>query len=749
MTDLSWIPSRPKRSHAVYPDRATQLASANERTAKRRTDERMIPHRFIGVDGEGETNDGVHSYVMLSIGDRTLGNGEPLTFEQICQFLWDEYLENRDAVFVGFFLAYDFTMWLKGLPYGRAKMLYRPKDIARRERKRGKNAPPFPVRYAGWEFDLLNDHRFKLRPEGSAEPWLWVCDAGPFFQSSFLTAIDPKTWREPVVTDDEFAIIKAGKDDRSAAKFGKTMMRYNVLENDVLARVMREYDKGLLHMGIRLRRNQYFGPGQVASAWLKSIDAPTREDAETTIPRDILSAGQESYYGGWFEIFCHGHIPGNVYEYDINSAYPTIIKDLPCFACGHWEKVNPKGEPHVSRPDRYDLVFATCSQDKDNNSPIGAMPHRTKDGAILRPRVTAGWYWLSEIFASMDAGLIDNLEIHKWYRYQVVCTHRPFSAIAELYLERSLVGKDTPTGKALKLVYNSVYGKLAQSVGQPVYSNPLYASLVTSGCRSMILSAIASHPTGLRDVTMVATDGVYFRTPHPSLDIGADLGQWEMGVKTNLTQHQPGLYWDDKARGSGTAKFKSRGISPSDMRDAIPDLDSQWRTMVKWIEGGHHHFNPDIVDRYATAEYNMWERVTAKPRGSKSKKLMKLETLEFYNAFRTRWPRVDIPLKFALVGARIAMHRNNWGLAGTIDPNAMRKISSTPVEKRDVDSAYVEDGVIKTRPYAQSRSLVSTPYSRKFGLMLRNKLLVDNGVFSPDGSFRDEMYESLKAQEVE
>lgn len=739
--------TRKRRSDALYIDDKARLAAHNERLAKQRKEAATEPHEFIAVDGEGVTIDGQHYYVMLSVGDETLtNNGDPIGFESIAEFLWQQYTIYPNHVFVGFFLTYDFTMWLKGLPYDRAKMLYRPEDIARRERKKGQNAPPFPVRYGEWEFDLLNDKRFKLRPVDSGGNWLWVCDAGPFFQSSFLSAIDPESWRTPVVSDAEFELIKAGKNNRSAAVFGPVMERYNIMENEILSRVMREYDLGLLHMGIRLRRNQYFGPGQVAGAWLKSIGAPTRELAEKIIPRDILEAGRKSYYGGWFEIMVHGHIPGPTYEYDINSAYPTVIKDLPCFECGSWQKVNPVtvlSSEIISHQNT--LVFATVEQDKGNTAPIGAMPHRTKDGAILRPRKTCGWYWMHEIAASSKAGLIDCITIHDGWHYSTSCSHKPFAAIADLYTDRLAIGKDTPTGKALKLVYNSAYGKLAQSIGNPTYANPLYASLVTAGCRTMILEAIATHPTGLRDVTMVATDGVYFRTEHPTLDIGENLGQWGIAVKSNLTQHQPGLYWDDTARQTDNPKFKSRGISASDMREAIPELDYQWRKMHEWIAGGNHIFDPAKVGKFQTAEWSFWDKLKA-PMGARSNKLMRQETLEFYNFYRTRWPRVDIPLKFALIGARTAMHRNKWSLAGTLDPGAVRKISSTPKDKRNIDSAFIDVDIIRTMPYTQSAQLITTPYSNEFGIKLRNKLLEQNDVFTADGTFNDEIYEILRGE---
>jgi hypothetical protein len=102
---------------------------------------------------------------------------------------------------------------------------------------------------------------------------------------------------------------------------------------------------------------------------------------------------------------------------------------------------------------------------------------------------------------------------------RIPCDHEPpLRHLEGLYQPRFGIGKDTPEGKAFKLVYNSVYGKFAQSVGEPVYGNPAYASLITRGCRTRILDAIATHPRRSAAVAMMATGGVYFLTPHPQID---------------------------------------------------------------------------------------------------------------------------------------------------------------------------------------------------------------------------------------
>ena len=48
---------------------------------------------------------------------------------------------------------------------------------------------------------------------------------------------------------------------------------------------------------------------------------------------------------------------------------------------------------------------------------------------------------------------------------------------------------------------------------------------------------------------MVATDGVYFTSKHPTLPISKDkLGLWEETEISGLTLMKPGVYWHDRTR---------------------------------------------------------------------------------------------------------------------------------------------------------------------------------------------------------
>src|SRR5690349_8431198 len=99
---------------------------------------------------------------------------------------------------------------------------------------------------------------------------------------------------------------------------------------------MTKLNEGFVEDGVRLRKDKWFGPGQAAQEWMKLIGVPTGEEVREAVPQWARDAARKTYYGGWFEIFHHGPVPGTSYGYDINSAYPAVIANLPCLLHGRW-----------------------------------------------------------------------------------------------------------------------------------------------------------------------------------------------------------------------------------------------------------------------------------------------------------------------------------------------------------------------------------------------------------------------------
>jgi hypothetical protein len=258
--------------------------------------------------------------------------------------------------------------------------------------------------------------------------------------------------------------------------------------------------------------------------------------------------------------------------------------------------------------------------------------------------------------------------------------------IAGLYDQRLKAGKNTPAGKGLKLIYNSVYGKFAQSVGEPKYGNAIYASLITSGCREMILNAIASHPEGNKAVVMVATDGVYFTSRHHGLDISNRLGDWEETRHDGLTLFKPGIYWDDETRRKiaegGDPAFKARGISARYFSAAIACIDADF---ARWQ-------GRDPADSHA----GLW------------------------------YPAVRFDTGFAMVTCQQVLQRGKWGMAGTLGHEPVEGgcqgcsgghlvQDSWPGGKRR--GGHWEGRVWRTEPYEDGGpgDGFGVPYDRRFG----------------------------------
>jgi hypothetical protein len=740
---LQLSPVKPKAWAGLpVPEQSKARHAATNNTARaRKREEHDVT--FTGIDGEGISvyvcnSQGEiwseHRYVLLGIGNKSYENPVGLSFTEVCTALYAEFERNPKTAYVGFYLGYDFVQWLKFLPENRARTLLCDSDKEKRRRRNsGGNPVPFPVRYGDWEFDILGMKRFKLRPymcdkpfctkecAHEVKPWMYVCDAGPFFQSSLLTAIDPKNWINPIVTDDEYGIIVDGKSRRATAYLGEDMRRYNALENQALARMMRELNAGFVSAGIRLTKDKWFGPGQAAQAWMRlQKDIPTRTEIEKRVPWQALDDARRTYWGGWFEIFMHGPIPGTSYEYDINSAYPHIIRGLPCLLHGTWEYRDRDGKSQVIKAgripvpggpvvrklrERRDEPAATadtlpdlqhgqvrfvCATVTGSNKYIGSMLHRFIDGSIARPACTRGWFWQHELEAAQRAGIVDTIESEEWWTYTPCKCRPPVRALEGLYDMRLRVGKNTAQGKSSKLVYNSDYGKFAQTIGEPVYGNLIYASLITAGCRTMILDAIATHPEGTKAVAMVATDGVYFTSPHPSLPISSRLGEWDTAQKINLTLFKPGVYWDDKARRAirdgNRPQFKARGVNAESFAKAIDEID---RLFAAW-SGKYPDTDSD-------------------------------------------WPKVTFALGFNMVSCLQALHRGKWNTAGMVTDTSEVTHDSNPKGKRDSGYYDADMSVYRSRPFngRDKAGNIETSLAYNKGLVIKDPETLD--VMMPDG----------------
>ena len=527
---------------------------------------------FLFLDGEGGNRpDGSHDYVVLCgwseyTGRLILQNErrEPLRSRQILDWLLDlaaRLKEEKAAhTIVGFGLGYDIAMWLKDMPERPAERLYRPEVMGWIDQKgspRWSPAGPYSMRQLGSEFQIIEStYGLGARADKSNRKSIAVWDIWKFFQGSFVKAL--KDWKILSATDlERMEAMKKKRSTFQADEISDEIVAYCLSECEAGVNLMRKLDETCTRLGFPLRR--YDGAGSLAASMLRAWKV---DQYQAPVPDKMTRAVSCAYFGGRFEIAAHGWTQKTVYQYDINSAYPAIIKNLPCLACAEWERSTELQEEGL-----YEIEWAL-----QKPCQWGSLPFRNSKGAIVYPTRGHGWYWGSEILAA-ERLYPNRHHIRQGWRLIRKCNHVPFSKVPSVYLQRQQLGKNAE-GIVLKLGLNSLYGKTAQSVGRPKYANYIWAGMITAGCRAMILDAIRIAKP--EHILMTATDAVLSDCPinlpmsHEKL-----LGEWDMTTSPNgILIIQPGITIAYDENNIGT--YKSRGLGKAEFAKHAKAAEEQW-----------------------------------------------------------------------------------------------------------------------------------------------------------------------------
>lgn len=528
-----------------------------ERKRRYRASRMPITRPFVGVDGEGGNVDGRHEYLLLTVGDRTLTTGKPLTADECLAFLTSHEVRRT---YVAYYFDYDVTMICRGMPAERVNRLLD------RELRKGKFGY-YPLDYRGFQLDYIPGKEFRVRRSNG--PWYTIHDVGPFFQCSFLTAI--AKWG--IGTESEREVIGHGKALRSSfTELTAETQAYNALEIRLLESLMHSFRDVCEAIGYMPRKWQ--GPGYLAETMMRQHGVTRSRDL--TLPYGVVKAAQASYYGGRFETTSVGEINRPVIQFDINSAYPYALTQLPCLLHGSWRSGGYAGNG-----------LALCyghfrkSEGKARHL-LYSFPVRRADGSIYYPAEGSGWYWQHEINTA-DGQQFDVLKRLTYYRE---CSCTPFDWVPEIYTARLALGKSVK-GTVLKLGLNSIYGKTCQSIGSAPYANPVYASLITSLTRAQINRVIHGWTKDTKyclchRVHMIATDGVFSDCELP-VPLSSVLGEWERTDHPDLFIVQPGLYFS-----SVTDAPKTRGLPRQAVLEYREQFLGQYALLYESGKAGEH-----------------------------------------------------------------------------------------------------------------------------------------------------------------
>lgn len=431
------------------------------------------------------------------------------------------------------------------------------------------------------------------RPHGDRfEEWrrVDIHDTGSAFVGGLLKVISD--WN-PELTDEQREIIEWGKQRRTETfEVGEIddIIRYSEAECVAHARVCRkllDLIKDAAHVNIA--EDRLFGSGSIAGAALKHYHAPPRnakfrkgEVADAGSDLFYEEIAQMTYFGGMIETPVVGLVEGLTDEVDINSAYPHKMIYIPCTRkwCGQW-RVTDGDLPPDAIVGHVQVVWYI----EEGTTSTPPFMVRRRDGRVAMPRMmdTPTWVTLAEYRAAVER-FPSSIEISRAIYWEPNCrcgNPRPFEFLQTLYDRRleiknrmKVVEKDSPEWwnlscreKAIKLVINSIYGKLAQQDPQPgAYTNLHLASYITGATRAQVRRETWARENQGGTVVYQHTDSVLSVGGNPA-DGGKQLGAWGMEKPSkNLLIVQPGL-----ATALGGGKSASRGCKLGAFKEAVEE----------------------------------------------------------------------------------------------------------------------------------------------------------------------------------
>lgn len=303
----------------------------------------------------------------------------------------------------------------------------------------------------------------------------------------------------------------------------------------------------------------------------ESLDLPTVNRLQDLLDHPFSAA----FYGGRIEASAVGEFKEPLYDYDINSAYPFALSNLPAWNATDLTPV--KGFDPQNRIGMYYVEW---------NCPPGAnlypLPYRSQTGNVFYPREGKGWYMSPEVNAALNVWG-DRITVKKGYVLkftegygegitplpdELKCTTaRKISEMARIRLKAKAEGQTME--KALKLLMNSCYGKTIQQVGSHKFLNAFAASWITSTCRAIISRSVGIDSD--QSTISIMTDGILTRNPLP-VQLGANLGEFELAPFDHAVQFMPGVYYlHNSSTGKTESKYRGmdKGFNPLEAKKIL------------------------------------------------------------------------------------------------------------------------------------------------------------------------------------
>jgi hypothetical protein len=325
-------------------------------------------------------------------------------------------------------------------------------------------------------------------------------------------------------------------------KRNKTLVRNYCVQDCKLTKELAEHWIKLFHDAFGFYPLRWISSGYVAEKVLinNKIDIPKFAE----IPYRVQDLAWRSYYGGRFEILKRGFI-GEAHLYDINSAYPYALTQIPDLRKGKWFR-----RKTILQEAQVGFFHIRASIPDCKYMP--PFPFKSNNILIFPTGQFETYVTLAELRAC---------ENPKWYKildsYQFVpnSDEYPYKDFVEkMYQKRlELKQKKDPLQLPLKVILNSIYGKTSQKVNGRIGNlfNPVIASFITGFTRAQLYQFIIQNNLE-KETVAFATDSICITR---KLDINSvKLGEFSLDNSANDVFYlQNGFY-----RFNG--RWKQRGL---------------------------------------------------------------------------------------------------------------------------------------------------------------------------------------------
>lgn len=549
-------------------------SAPRQRRLKAATDRYRVAYKdrpFIAWDGEGEGgSDGAPSHYILfgaSTGDTV--SSRKLRATECFELLVRVGQANPNAIHVFFSGNYDVTMMMASLPDEKQTQLVKEGRTYFRQ---------YRIVFMPKKWFEITDRELGVKVK--------VYDIFTFFACSAM-----KAWEEYLGDDPRLVTVKEGKERRDSFTYDQIEFIRDYMRLELELYVALVTKLRLLLSELDVHPTGWYGPGAVSGAVMKKFGIKRAMDKE--LPSEIVVASQHAYFGGRFEQFKTGKYVGDVYSYDIRSAYPHALRLVPNLQAGFWNyREGGSGRNATVRlaeevPD-FSLWHVRYRKREDPATTFltpSAFPYRDRAHAVHYPNRVEGWYWGPEAKQAIRTEGPDAVEIvGVWEFIEDDPGDRPFGFLEELYEKRAQWKREgNPVQLAAKLVLNSIYGKLAQRVGwneeertSPTWHQLEWAGFAVATCRASIAGAIAQKPD---HVIAVETDGIYTTAPLVFPPDTGKLGDWESERYDGIIYVQSGVYFIK--RGDDWNKVRIRGFGAGDIDRDIVERGLEGLTPLK------------------------------------------------------------------------------------------------------------------------------------------------------------------------